>query len=215
MKPVARHRILQTSALALCGLIFLALTGCALPSKPVRSQTYDLGAPPPIAASAQAASAAPLALEPVAAPPAIDGTQITYRLTYADGGQQPRPYALARWAMTPPQLLTQRLRQALAARWPVLDPDDAGLARLQLRVELDEFAQVFTAPHASEGVLRLRATAFAPGARGPQLLGQRNIAVRKPAATPDAPGAAAALREATDEAVQQILDWLDALLPPR
>jgi len=201
----------------LAGLLLLAFAGCAaLPEKPVRPQTYDLGAPPPAASAAPAASAEPLALEPVSAPPALDGTQITYRLTYADGGQQPRPYAQARWAMTPPQLLGQRLRQALSARRPVLDADDAGLARLHLRVELDEFAQIFTASDASEGVLRLRVTALAPAAaRGRQLLGQRNITVRKPAATPDAPGAAAALREAADEAVRQVIDWLDTLPPPR
>jgi cholesterol transport system auxiliary component len=168
-------------------------------------------------AAAPSTDAAPLALEPVSAPPAIDGTQITYRLAYAGGGQQPRPYAQARWAMTPAQLLGQRLRQALSAHRPVLDAeDDAGLARLRLRVELDEFAQIFTAPDASEGVLRLRVTALAPAAaRGQQLLGQRNITARKPAATPDAPGAAAALREAADDAVQQTLDWLDTLPPPR
>ena len=37
---------------------------------------------------------------------AIDGTAVVYRLIYSEGGQQPRPYAQARWTMSPPQLVT-------------------------------------------------------------------------------------------------------------
>jgi cholesterol transport system auxiliary component len=150
------------------GLIFLGLTlalsGCALPlpDKPVRPQPYDLGPAWPAAADAQPAGAA-LALAPVAAPAAIDGTQMLYRLAYEGGGQQPRPYALARWTMAPPQLLTQRLREALSARRPVVEAG-TGLAALELRAELDEFAHVFSSPGASEGVVRLRVTATAPAA---------------------------------------------------
>ena len=203
-----------TSARAVFCLVFLALAGCALPDKPVRPQLYDLGPPPPVAAGA-APEAGALALDAVSAPAAIDGTQMIYRLAYSDGGQQPRPYAQARWAMTPPQLLGQRLRQALSARRPVVEAG-AGLAAVELHVELDEFAQIFTAADASEGVLRLRVTAVAPAAaRGHRLLGQRSFTVRQPAPTADAPGAAAALRAATDEAVRQMTDWVDSLPAPQ
>ncbi|MFT4193777.1 ABC-type transport auxiliary lipoprotein family protein, partial [Ottowia sp.] len=171
-------------------MIFLALAGCSLPlpDKPVRPQPYDLGPALPAAADAQPTGPA-LALEPVVAPAAIDGTQILYRLAYAGGGQQPRPYAQARWTMAPPQLVTQRLREALSARRPVVEAG-TGLAPLELRAELDEFTHVFGAPDASEGVVRLRVTATAPAARAGRLLGQRTFTVRQPAATADAPGGA-------------------------
>jgi cholesterol transport system auxiliary component len=196
---------------AALSLLVLALAGCALPlpDKPVRPQLYDLG-PAPSTATDEQSGATALALDAVIAPAAIDGTQIIYRLAYINGGQQPRYYALARWTMTPSQLVGQRLREALSARRPVVDAG-TGLGPLELRPELDEFAHVFTAANVSEGVLRLRVTAIAPAARGDRLLGQRTFAVRKPAASADAAGAAGALRAATDEMAQQVTAWVNAL----
>ena len=215
MKMIAVSACSMRTRAAFC-LILLTLGGCGalpLPDKPVRAAPYDLGPPLPLAAHAGADRAA-LGLGSVDAPAALDGTHIIYRLAYSEGGQQPRPYALARWSMSPPQLVTQRLREAFAATRPVVD-SGSGLARLELRAELDEFAQVFTAPAASEGVVRLRVSAVAPAAAGERLLGQRSFSVRHAAPTPDAAGGAAALRAATDEAVQQIVAWVNALPGPR
>ena len=194
--------------------IFLALAGCAvpLPDKPVRPQPYDLGPALPLAANA-APSGPALALDRVESSAAIDGTHIIYRLVHSDGGQQPRPYATARWTMSPPQLLTQRLREAFAATRPVVEAG-GGLAPLELRTELDEFAQIFDSPGRSHAVVQLRATVVAPGARAQRLLGQRTFRVRRPAPTPDAPGGVAALREASDEAVRQLVEWVEALPAP-
>ena len=191
--------------------VFLLLGGCALPlpDKPVRPQPYDLG--PPLALADNAAPSGPaLALDGVEAPPAIDGSNIIYRLMYTGAGQQPRPYALARWTMAPPQLLAQRLREAFSATRPVVEPG-AGLAAIEMRTEIDEFAQIFSSPAASEGVVRLRVTVTAPGARAQRLLGQRTFTVRQPAPTADAAGGVAALRAASDEAVRQIVAWVNGL----
>ncbi|MDO5692011.1 MAG: ABC-type transport auxiliary lipoprotein family protein [Pseudomonadota bacterium] len=194
--------------------VFL-LTGCALPlpDKPVRPQPYDLGPALPLAAST-APSGSALALYRVEAPAAIDGTHIIYRLNHGDGGQQPRPYAQARWTMSPPQLLTQRLREAFSATRPVVEPG-AGLAPLDLRAELDEFAQIFSTPEASEGVVRLRVTAIAPGAKTYRLVGQRTFEVRRPAPSADAAGGVKALRQAADEVARQVVEWVNALPAPR
>lgn len=192
----------------------LLLAGCALPlpDKPVRPAAYDLG--PPLAVPAANSAGAPLAFERVQAPAAIDTNAVIYRLLYAGGAQQPRPYAQARWSMPPAQLLEQRLRQALAATHPVLEPG-SGLAAIELRAELDEFDQVFSAPTASEGVVRLRVTATAPLARQGRLLGQRSFAQRVPAPTPDADGGAQALREASDALVREVAAWVNALPTPQ
>lgn len=210
MKTIAvRARPICAKAVFL--LVFLALAGCAvpLPDKPVRPQPYDLGPALPLAANA-APSGPALALDRVDSSAAIDGTHIIYRLVYSDGGQQPRPYAQARWTMSPPQLLTQRLREAFSATRPVV-PSGAGLAPLELRAELDEFAQIFSAPDASEGVVRLRVTAVAPGPKTHRLVGQRTFEVRQLAASADAPGGVTALRTAADEVVRQVVGWANAL----
>ncbi len=208
-------RAVRMSADAVFALILSALAGCAmpLPDKPVRPQPYDLGPPLPVAASA-APTGAPLALGSVESSAAIDGSNIVYRLLYSDGGQQPRPYALARWTMSPPQLVSQRLREAFSATRPVVEPS-SGLGAIELRVEMDDFAQLFESPNASEGVVRLRVTAIAPTAKTGRLQGQRTFTVRKPAPTADAAGGVAALRAATDEAVSQIVAWVNGLPAPR
>ncbi|MDO5624492.1 MAG: ABC-type transport auxiliary lipoprotein family protein [Pseudomonadota bacterium] len=193
----------------------LLLSGCALPlpDKPQRPQPYDLG--PPLAASASAAAlGVPLAVDRVNASVAIDGTAIVYRLMYSEDGRQPRPYAQARWTMSPPQMLTQRLREAMAATRPVVDVGQ-GLAAVEMQTELEEFAHLFSSPDTSEGVVRLRVTVIAPAAKGQRLLGQRTIVVRAPAASQDAPGGVAALRTATDDAVAQAVQWVNALPAPR
>lgn len=192
----------------------MALSGCALPlpDKPVRPTPWDLGPPP--ATAAASAQGLPLALDTIDAPAAIDTTAVVYRLLYANAGQQPRPYAQARWTMAPPQLLAQRLREALAATHPVVDAG-SGLAPLELHASLGEFAQLFSAPGASEGVVRLRVTAIAPAARQSRLVGQRNFVARAPAPTPDAEGGAQALRAASDALVREVVDWVATLAPPQ
>ena len=191
-------------------LACLLLGGCALslPDKPAPAALYDLG--PPLAETPAAGDAPPLALRAVEGAAAIDSAAMLYRLRYADGGaQQPRAYAQARWTMPPPQLLTERLRQALAATRPVL-PAGSVLAAVQLDTELQEFAQDFSAPGASEAVVQLRATLTATGPAAPRLLGQRSFTARVPAPTPDAPGGAQALRQATDEVVRQVVAWVNS-----
>lgn len=191
--------------------VVLLLGGCALPlpDRPERPAGYDLGPPRPLAAQGQP-SGPPLGLDRVQAPAVIDSTRLSYRLSYAGTDQQPRPYAQARWLMSPTQLLTQRLRETLAERHPVLDLG-TGLAAIELRLELDQFDQVFSSPEASQGVLRLRVTAIAPSARQQRLLGQRSFEVRQDAPTPDAAGGVQALSLASDELARQLVEWVGPL----
>ncbi len=80
-----------------------------------------------------------------------------------------------------------------------------------VRVELDTFNQVFTAPDASIGVVRWRATALRTHALGEQLLGQQVFAAQSPAPTADAAGGAIALAQATADAAKALDAWLTAL----
>ena len=201
-----KHRLARTFGVP--GLLFLALAGCsALPEKPQRPAVYDFG-PGPVApvASTRQAPLPPLALAEVEAPAALEGTAVLYRLAYADA-QQLRPYALARWSMPPAQLVRQRLREQLAQRRAVLNPGEGGVTQ-SLRLELEEFSQVFESPERSSGLLRLRATLVERGGAREKLLAQRSVVLQRPAPTPDAQGGVRALAAATDAAVDEIAQWL-------
>ncbi|MDB5873021.1 MAG: hypothetical protein JWQ07_2463 [Ramlibacter sp.] len=205
----------------LLGLAALAagLAGCsALPDKPVRATLYDFGPDVPAAAASVAAPAqAALVLADIEAAGALDGSAILYRLGYADEHQL-RPYANARWSAPPPQLIRQRLRQQLGRDRAVLDlGDSAALARdggaapRVMRVDLEEFSQLFESAAQSWGLLRLRVTLMENTVGGERLLAQRYFAVRKPAPTADAAGGVRALSSATDAAADDIAQWLQGV----
>ena len=214
------------SVTAIFAAIFLA--GCsALPTAPPRPVLYDFG--PGLLASAPAEQQAPL---PAIALADLQGvgtsdasTAVLYRLGYADA-RQLRPYQMARWSLPPTQLVAQALRAQLGQRRAVLRADDAqaavreaaaqgggngGSGPTLLRVELEEFSQVFTSAHDSVGLVRLRATLVEPTAAGEKLLGQRLFVVQQPARSADAAGGTRALAEASAQAVQALALWLEQL----
>jgi len=208
-----RHGAPRLAALLLAAA--LGLAGCAILDKPVRPAVYDFG-PGALSGAAMAAfaSATVVVLPEVETGSALDSTALLYRLAYADA-QQLLPYAQARWSMAPAQLLRQRLRDALGQRGTVLTPGEgqvaAAAAPLVLRIELEEFSQIFDTPARSVGLVRLRATAVRGTAAGDRLLGQRSFVAQRPAPSADAPGGVRALTAATDAAVQDILAWLSQL----
>jgi cholesterol transport system auxiliary component len=191
----------------------LLLGGCgALPDKPVRPAVFDFG--PGLATPAPAAAAQtlpPLLLADIEAPAAVDGTAVLFRLAYADV-QQLRPYAQARWSMPPAQLVRQRLRDQLSQQRVVLSPAE-GPASLVLRLELEEFTQVFEAPERSVGLVRLRATLLETAGGRERLVAQRRFTAQKPAPSADASGGVRALTAATDAAVEEIAQWLQQMPP--
>jgi cholesterol transport system auxiliary component len=196
-------------------LIFALLGGCAaLPDKPVRPAVYDFG--PGLsgaAAPARPGAALPaLALADIEAPAALDGTAMLYRLAYADV-QQLRPYAQARWSMPPAQLVRQRLRDPLSQQRVVLNPGD-GPATSTLRLELEDFTQVFETPERAVGLVRLRATLVERAGGRAQPVAQRRFVAQRPAPSADAAGGVRALTAATDAAVDDIVQWLQQLPAP-
>lgn len=180
------------------------LSGCALPERGPSPLLYDFGARPLPSAPASAAALPALAIT-AQATPALDGNAMLYRLAYADG-QQLRTYTLARWAMSPAELVQQRLREGLSNQFTVLRPGEGSPRVLQL--ELDEFSQVFEAPDKSSGLLRLRATVRQRLPSGERMMAQRTVVVQRPAPSADAAGGVRALSAATDAAVDELAQWL-------
>lgn len=200
----------------LAGAMLALLAGCSgFIDKPQRPVLFDMGPLPPLSAqSARSDALAPLVLPDIEASGALEGSPVLYRLAYSDDHQL-RAYAQSRWSAPPPQLVRQRLREQLGRQRVVLGLDEsAAIDRRSvgevylLRLELEEFAQVFDTPQRSRGVVRLRATLLAPTSSGEQLLGQRSIAVEGSAPTPDASGGVRALSAATDAAAADIAAWL-------
>ena len=213
----AQSTIVSTAVL----VAVLALAGCgALPDKPGRITAYDFGpglvdAPTAVNTGAAGPASLPaIALADIEANARFDGTQMLFRLGYADANEL-RPYAQSRWSLAPAQLVRQRLRDALAARRTVLDPpDSATLARsdarlLTLRVALEEFTQYFETPTSSVGLVRLRATLVQSTPGGDRVVGQRAFTVRRSAPTADAPGGVKALAAASEVAVAEVVAWVD------
>ncbi len=193
-------------------VLLAGLFGCATPDKPIRSTLYDFG--PGSTAAPSAATLPPVVLADIAASGALDGAAFLYRLGYANEHQL-HPYAQARWSAPPPQLIRQRLREQLGRERAVLDPSEsAALARTGgamprvLRIDLEEFSQLFESQSQSYGLLRMRVTLLENTPAGERLLAQRSIVSRQPAPTPDAPGGARALTAACDAAAEEIRQWL-------
>ena len=198
-------------------MVVLLLGGCALPDKPTRATLYDFG--PGLLSTQPATRQAPLpplAIDDIAtAGGALDNMAVLYRLGYADA-QQLRPYSQARWSMPPAQLVRQRLREQLGQRRAVFSAGEGvALNRSQnpelpllLRLELEEFSHLFSAPDASVGLIRLRATLLEVTPAGEKLVAQRSVVAQRPAPSADAPGGVRALTAATDAAIEELEQWL-------
>jgi cholesterol transport system auxiliary component len=192
------HRYQAGAAFAVA-LAFGVLTGCAGNPAALADIRYDLGPAP------QAATSGPMPavkVLDVTAPETLASDKLIYRLSYADA-KQTAAYANSHWSMAPSALLTQRLRAALSQRGTVLTGAD-GVNAPVLKVDLNEFEQIFDSQSQSHGAVTARATLT----QGGKVLAQRTFIARAPASSADAAGAAQALAAASDDLVAQISAWL-------
>lgn len=207
---------MRSLALAPAAVLLSLLAGCAsFIDKPQRPVLFDMGPTAPIAAQpSQTDPRVPLILPDIEASGALDSSAVLYRLGYSDDHEL-RAYSQSRWSAPPPQLVRQRLREQLGRERPVLTLDESAAldrrdlgALYLLRLELEEFVQVFDSADRSRGIVRLRATLLSTTGSGEQLLGQRSIAVEGVSPTADASGGVRALTAATDAAAAEIGQWL-------
>lgn len=183
-------------------LLCLALGGCLTTGKrggDAAMAVYDFGPPPRHVV--QPSGMPPLAIE-VRAPYWFDSLGIEYRLAYSDPARL-RDYGQARWAGPPATLMEQRLIQSLG-----LVPTGQGGARCLIRIDLEEFSQVFASPSSSEGVLAGKAFLLD---RGRSRQEELSLRIGKPAPTADSRGGVAALTAAVDQAVADLAAWRDEL----
>ncbi len=190
---------MKRAALLLAALL---LSACSIaPKAPVKT-VYDLGPPPP---ATQAGGALAWRIAEVTAPPWLGSDGIAYRLAFQQA-QRLEHYRDSFWAAPPAALLTQRLREQLAAA--AAPAACAGRPAALLAVHLDEFEQVFASASSSQVVLRVHATVWPAGTTGGAQL--QHWRLERPATTADAPGAVRALARTVDEWLPQLSAWLAA-----
>ncbi|WP_313623710.1 ABC-type transport auxiliary lipoprotein family protein [Achromobacter sp.] len=185
-------------------VLTLALAGCGIGRVDAPPALFDLGldARPVPALPARG----PIALTFQAAPGLTD-TGMIWRV---GDSAAPRSYATYRWAASPADLVRQRLTDRLSRQGVVLN-DRISLQTPQLQVTLGQFEQVFSEDgQSSQGRILLQAVLL----DGRSVVDQKRLLVQVPAPTQDAEGGVAALRQATDEASDQMSQWLAATLKP-
>ncbi|HWT53952.1 MAG TPA: hypothetical protein VN066_04030, partial [Rhodocyclaceae bacterium] len=101
----------------------------------------------------------------------LAGTAMYYRLAYADGNRREH-YAGSRWSGQPAELVGIRLQNSL------MSGSGGTGAGCRLRVDLDDFVQVFDSAQSSRMVLEGRATLY--GAQQ-VVLARRTLSLSQPA----------------------------------
>ena len=187
-------------------LLLALLGGCALGPQTVEMARYDFGLPR-ADKEVNPRLQRDLTVAPVGAPAWMDNPGIHYRLAYQDA-TRPEAYAQSRWVMPPAALLGQRLRASIAraSKAAVFTPADGVRTDYTLRLELEEFSQVFDAADRSRAVVRLRASLI----RNRGVVAQQGFNMERACATPNAEGGVRALIAASDAAGNRLIDWLAA-----
>jgi cholesterol transport system auxiliary component len=194
----------QLLCAALCALL---VSGCAGMRDKSAPQLYDLGLAPALAGLPALPVLPPLAVAEPDAPAWLDAPLMVYRLAYADE-RQPRAYANSRWSMPPADLFAQRLKTRIAQAGGTVLAPNSGIAGVPvLRLEVDDFEQVFDRPDHSRAQLSVRLSVL----DGRRLIGHRSFARSVPVDSADAPGGVAALATAADATIADMLAWLATL----
>ncbi len=199
MKLVTMATVLSVSVL---------LTACfGGATKSVTVAQYDLGDVSSLGGAAKGELSLPLRSVDVHAPSWLSKASMQYRLAYADAGRRDA-YTESRWAAAPGELLEVSLRRRLGLVDGAADSAGSG-AGCRLRVELDEFVQVFDSAQQSRAMIAARLTVQAP--RSDELLARKALQLSKPASSADARGGVAAFSSLATEMGNEASLWLTAL----
>lgn len=156
---------------------------------------YDLG--PGLAHQIERPRPSPMAVE-VRAPLWFDTLGINYRLAYSDPARL-REYARARWAGPPAQMIQLGLVRDLG-----LVSAGQGRSNCVVRLEIDEFSQVFETPLLSRAQIHGRVQWLD---KSRTRLAEQSIRFEQVAASADAQGGVRALTALVGQLTAAINDW--------
>jgi cholesterol transport system auxiliary component len=181
----------------LIAIVIVALLGACSgqATRLANGPRFDFG---PAAGAVGTAGAAGVAMGIAAvevnAPTWLGDGAMQYRLLYAEPAQR-REYAENRWVARPGELLEQSLARRLAA---------PAVGRCRLRVELDEFIQVFDSAASSRLLVSGRAILYV----GVEASAGRSFALDRPAPSADAKGGVAAASAAVAALGDELAQWV-------
>lgn len=179
-------------------ILSLGLVACGgFGRVPTGITTHDFGPP----STLHFAPKVPLRVVEVRAPSWLGSSAMQYRFA-SERDQRRLVYTENRWAAAPSELIEAALNRALS---PVR-PQGGGCL---LRVDLDEFSQIFDTPTQSHALLEARARLVSP--RGDAVLAEERLRYQVAAAEPNAGAGATALRDASLQLAQGIDRWLAGL----
>ncbi len=137
----------------------------------------------------------------------LNSQAIQYRLAYLDPTQL-YTYANSRWAAAPATLLTHHIRNSISAvtNDKVISTSDGTQTDFTLRLELEEFSQVFDTVDTSHVIIKLRASLVHRSSRS--LRAQRNFKIEQAAPTANAAGAVQALTKSGNQLTENLIAWL-------
>jgi cholesterol transport system auxiliary component len=133
----------------------------------------------------------------VVTPSWLSGSTMQYRLLYFEAARR-LDYAESGWVAPPAELLKQSLKHRLAV----------GVGRCRMRIELDEFIQIFDSPQSSRFLMEGRATLFADQS----VVAGRAFNLARPASTADAKGGVAAASVADMALGDELTVWASGYL---
>ena len=169
-------------------LLLAMLAGCSLwPEGPEPPSRHDFG---PFAANRQSF---PWSGVIVTSPEWLEDTGIDYRFLYANPTER-HSYTRDQWVAAPGQLLQQRLNRGQRPGGP------------RLRIDLEEFEQVFDRPGQSRVVMALKAT-IQTGASADNRAA-RDFRFESPTPTADAAGALQVFPILIRQAEATLSDWV-------
>lgn len=191
--PLQERVLGRTALVALVVLMFSAGCTSLFPAQPP-AVVFDLGEPPRLE---QSPMLIPGRIE-VRAPSWLDTPAMQYRLAYQLPASRDA-YIASKWAAPPAEMM-----QRMIARTLGIGDDPARPCRL--RVELDEFVQVFKDPQVSES--RVFARVELIDARGGARLASTEFEISQAAASPDARGGVAAHQNGVSKFISGTVNWL-------
>lgn len=168
---------------------------------------YDLGLGEPVA---RAPAILPASLE-VRAPSWLANASMQYRIDYRQPAQR-QAFAESRWVSPPAEMLERSLRRAFTTT--LAGPAASGAQTgngCRLRVELDEFTQIFDTPQSSHASVVARAELLS--ARGDAVVARQLLSIRETATSPDAKGGVGAHQRASGQLARELAEWLTNLEP--
>lgn len=203
----------MTKTFLLFAIIYL-LTGCAFLHKTQSVAVYDFGMSSSQTQQTQSVKLQKksLLVADTTAPVWLDNKSIHYRLLYHNPTQS-YAYANNRWIATPAALLTQQLRNRIVANTQEQVIKDSSIATADhvLHTELEEFSQLFDSATDSRIVIGLRASLIKRNTR--KLLAQKDFHITATAPSADAAGAVSAFSMASNQLLDELINWLAAALP--